>query len=101
MSCLDKRNAFWNAGRLKAIQGYGGKCACCGETEPRFLQIDHIHGNGSQHRKEVGHKALWLWLARNGYPKDDYQLLCCNCNFGRGHNGGICPHQEQRAMPAG
>ncbi|MBA7683673.1 hypothetical protein ES703_92053 [subsurface metagenome] len=27
------------------------RCACCGESEVRFLTIDHINGNGSEHRK--------------------------------------------------
>ena len=36
------------------ISHYGGHCAVCGETCLAFLCIDHIHGGGRKHRKEIG-----------------------------------------------
>jgi hypothetical protein len=30
-----------------------------------------------------------------GYPKDNFQLLCMNCNFAKGHRGE-CPHQTAK-----
>ena len=45
---------------------YGGyKCTCCGETEPKFLSIDHT----------------------------GYQILCHNCNMALG-SYGYCPHSS-------
>lgn len=82
--------------RVDAIEHFGGKCACCGETEPDFLAIDHINNDGAEHRKEIGSdgRALYLWLRRNNYP-EGFQVLCHNCNMAKGLYG-ICPHQERR-----
>ena len=78
-----------------AFNAYGGFiCACCGETIPKFLTIDHINGITSQDRKAP--RAGWvfyLWLKKQGYPPG-YQVLCYNCNLGRARNQGICPHKE-------
>ena len=70
-----------------------GLCVCCGETEERFLSIDHIANNGANHRREIGVDQLHRWLEKNNYP-EGYQTLCMNCNWGKHRNGGICPHQE-------
>jgi hypothetical protein len=82
--------------RMAAIQHYGGKCACCGETEPDFLSIDHINNDGAEHRKKIGRdgRALYYWLRDNDYP-EGFQALCYNCNLAKGLYG-ICPHQERR-----
>lgn len=108
LSCLNKmrakatsRNlvtARWRrALHLEVIQAYGGACECCGEKEPLFLEIDHIHGGGSAHRKTVkGGTGMYSWLKKQGFPKGEYRLLCGNCNYGRFRNKGTCPHQERR-----
>ncbi len=83
------------------INKYGGKCECCGETNPEFLTIDHIDGNGSQHRKEIGigcGNAFYIWLRDNNFPKDNFRLLCMNCNFSIGMYG-YCPHKKLGAFP--
>ena len=70
------------------------RCACCGESEVRFLTIDHINGNGSEHRKssKCGTGSnFYRWLIREGMPKG-YQALCYNCNSARARHGK-CPHQ--------
>jgi len=46
------REAIFNA--------YGTSCACCGETEPAFLCIDHITGGGRQERLQAG-LGVRLW----------------------------------------
>jgi hypothetical protein len=82
--------------RLDIIANYGGKCACCGETEPLFLEIDHVNGGGSTDRKNgLSGTMMYLKLKEQGYPKDDYQLLCANCNHGKFRNGGVCPHYNR------
>jgi hypothetical protein len=78
------------ANRQIIIGHYGGKCACCGESEPKFLTIDHVNNDG---HKEQHMKAgeLYRKIIRSGFSKR-YQLLCFNCNCGRERNGGVCPH---------
>lgn len=71
------------------------KCACCGESEIRFLSIDHINGGGTKHRRQIGiggGATMYLWLKKNNYPKG-FQVLCYNCNMAKGFYG-ICPHKE-------
>jgi hypothetical protein len=82
--------------RQRTFNHYGWTCACCGEANSGFLTIDHIHGGGNKHRKEIGGgNVFYAWLIRQGYP-EGYQTLCYNCNCGRAHNGGICPHEHGR-----
>ena len=71
------------------------KCACCGETEVKFLSLDHIDGGGNAHRREIGRgpTAIFGWLKRNNYPPG-FQVLCHNCNMAKGFYG-VCPHQEK------
>lgn len=79
-----------------AFEAYGGKCACCGEAGIHFLSIDHIHGGGNKHRREIGSGGyrFYVWLRLRNYPPG-YQVLCFNCNMGRAFNGGgVCPHQR-------
>jgi hypothetical protein len=61
---------------------YGGKCLNCGITDIDVLDIDHIKNNGSIHRKTGFHgHRLYQLLKKENYPKEDYQLLCRNCNW--------------------
>jgi hypothetical protein len=76
---------------------YGGyTCACCGETEPKFLSIDHINNDGGKERRSglygSSGTAFYLWLRKNAFPLG-YQVLCMNCQVGKHRNGGVCPHQ--------
>jgi hypothetical protein len=81
--------------RAEFLKEYGGRCSCCGETEPLFLQLDHVKNDGARHRKEqkTGAKIL-MEIKKLGWPKDYYRLLCANCNIGRHLNGGTCPHER-------
>lgn len=83
----------------EVFAAYGGyKCACCGETEPLFLTLDHIDSNGGEfRRKEFGIRTAagyptYQWLRRNDFP-DGIQVLCMNCQHGKLMNNGICPHK--------
>lgn len=78
------------ASKMEMLQAYGGKCACCGETEIVFLTTDHIFGGGRKHSN--GSHSLRRWLRERGWPKDKFQLLCINCNLGKAIIG-ICPHK--------
>ncbi len=88
----------WNSLlKEKVFSAYGGwKCTCCGETEKLFLTIDHIENNGAEQRKNGDYKrssaSFYRWLKKNNFPVG-YQVLCFNCNIGKHHNGGTCPHK--------
>jgi hypothetical protein len=76
--------------RLLVIEGYGGKCSCCGESEIKFLTIEHENKDGKKHRKETnGH--YYQDLIKRGFPKG-YTVLCFNCNCAKGFYE-VCPHQ--------
>lgn len=76
-------------------------CACCGEAHCEFLGIDHIHGSGTRHRKDLGNgnktgQALYRWIKDNDYP-DGLRVLCHNCNLSIGFYG-YCPHEKERDL---
>jgi Cdc6-like AAA superfamily ATPase len=71
---------------------YGKFCSCCGESNIKFLTIDHINGGGRKHRENIKSK-IQVWLVKNNFP-NDFQILCYNCNCGRNSNHGICPHKD-------
>ena len=73
--------------KTQALEHYSGNppiCACCGENHVEFLTIDHVHGNGKEHRRNDKHrftgKELYVWLIENNFPLG-LQVLCMNCNF--------------------
>jgi len=73
--------------RMDIIKGYGGKCELCGEDNPHFLTIDHVNGGGSKEKKILGNSyALYRKLRDENYPRDNYRLLCYNCNCALGFN---------------
>src|SRR5262245_15938334 len=83
----------------KIIEAYGGKCWCCGETEPRFLTMDHVWGrrnNDYQLKWGItyndGGVNLAVKVKRAGYPKDGFRLACMNCNWAS-RKGNPCPHE--------
>lgn len=93
------RNKFyWNL-RQEMFNAYGNACTCCGETEPCFLTLEHLNGDGAKHRKShVQPSNLLRELKQKGWPKDAYTILCANCNGGKYRNGGICPHEAKRLI---
>lgn len=99
----DMRKELWE----QVLRGYGSQCVCCGETDARFLTIDHINNDGGQARRSGAHPAnghlLHTWIIENAFPKT-LQLMCYNCNFGKQRCGGICPHvleQPSSTSPTG
>jgi len=74
-------------------------CACCGEDIMSILTIDHIDNNGAEHRRELEEQGIdiYKWLKTNNYPRDNYQVLCYNCNIGKYRNNGVCPHTQKHA----
>jgi len=87
--------------RRAVLRLYGSECACCGETEERFLTIDHVNNDGSLRRREnrSGNRSGPIFYKRILKTKpSDLQVLCLNCNFGKYQNGGNCPHVLQGKM---
>lgn len=94
---------YWKALRHETIMAYGGyRCACCGETEPMFLSLDHVNNDGASHRRSLGYggngkgasSRTLKWLKDNNFP-EGFQVLCMNCNTGKQRNNGVCPHDSQ------
>lgn len=85
--------------RADVFAAYGGPvCVCCAETTIQFLAIDHINGDGAEHRKQLRAQGIgvgagfYRWLRDNGFP-EGFRVLCHNCNSAYGFYG-YCPHQE-------
>lgn len=88
--------------RIETIEAYGSKCACCGVTDLVFLAIDHVFDDGyDEKRRHSGRKrrseAFYGRLKRLGFPKEEYQCLCFNCNWAK-YQGG-CPHGSPAGQP--
>ena len=99
--------------RLKVLQYYSKQhsksdipcCRCCGEnSHVAFLAIDHKAGKKEMDSElklvELGYSSLKRgtdledWIIKNNFP-DDFQILCHNCNFAKGHSkDNKCPHQK-------
>jgi hypothetical protein len=82
----DKANAERERLRAAAIEAYGGHCNCpgCHVVHAVLLTVDHIKGDGAEHRRKMGRSTrdFYRWLEKNGYPSD-YQLLCGSCNLAK------------------
>lgn len=79
--------------KVKILAHYGNRCSCCGEDRYEFLCLDHMAGNGNNHRRYLnirGGSSFYHWIIKNNYP-DGYRILCQNCNHAYGHYG-YCPH---------
>lgn len=81
--------------REAVFSHYGRECACCGSIDR--LTIDHVGGNGGEHREEIGHGStiLYRWLVSNGFP-DGFQVLCLRCNQSKGDRAA-CQINHQAA----
>jgi hypothetical protein len=98
--------------KLGMLNEFGGKCMCCGEAHPYFLSLDHVKNDGAKQRQtreirwavkhgveiekpegpRYNNQQIYRLARRMGWPKDEFQLLCMNCNFAKGHFGE-CPHK--------
>jgi hypothetical protein len=66
--------------RAEVRNKYDNKCAHCGFDDVRALQIDHVNGDGHEHRKVV--KGTNTFLAEVIKDTENrFQLLCANCNW--------------------
>lgn len=83
----DKNNAKRERLRAEALAAYGERCACpgCHVVHAELLTIDHINGDGAEHRRSLGRgtRDFYGWLKRQGYPPE-FQALCGSCNIAKG-----------------
>lgn len=70
------------------LEMYGNVCACCGESIPEFLTIEHKQGQKKIDRRTglVAYRD-----AVKEHRPDLFEILCWNCNCAKGHLG-YCPH---------
>lgn len=64
--------------RMQLLQFLGGKCIKCGFSDSRALQVDHINGGGVKEYKKIGLSAMYKRVFEH---RQDYQILCANCNW--------------------
>lgn len=92
----ERERSYSHRAKREALVAYSADppfCQCCKETIVEFLTIDHINGDGKQHRAEIGRsggRATYVWLRQNGWPPG-FRVLCFNCNAAAGLYGS-CPH---------
>lgn len=99
----ENRPTVISAGRVRArdrwlrcIAGLGGACECCGEKNISMLEIDHRHGFGNAHRRLAGGSVgVYCDIIKRNFPKDEFGVLCCNCNQSKRRNGGLCQHKTE------
>ena len=84
--------------KRQLVDGYGGVCTCCGESEIAFLTLEHKNKDGQKHRAEVSGKPgrggvkVYKDVISKGFPIE-FTILCMNCNFAE-KDGKQCPHKE-------
>lgn len=100
-ACKIKSRQSWKKGKQKCwktiFEYLGDICVCCGESNKKFLTIDHINNDGYKEKKEPYGKGSNIALKyaakiRRGEKIENLQILCFNCNCGKARNKGICPH---------
>lgn len=83
--------------KTRVLAHYGRSCACCGCNDFDQLTVDHVDGNGGEHRIELfgsqkaAGRVFYLWLIRNDFPAG-YQILCNLCNNSKGKTGHCRRH---------
>jgi hypothetical protein len=100
--CLIRSRAYTRSLKMQVIEGYGGKCACCGETKWQFLSADHVKESGADERRRLGKKTVnsgsfYRKIIKEGFPSA-YRLACYNCNMSLGFLG-YCPHHPDIRRP--
>lgn len=82
--------------RLELLARWGAVCVRCGFDDVRALHIDHVNGGGRKESRSMSATAYRRHLL--AAPKDNYQVLCANCNsIKRIENGEHRPPTMPRA----
>ena len=81
----------------------GNECKCCGEAYLPALAVDHVNGDGAEHKKELRYNpshSYFLKHLKAGTLKRPIQLLCHNCNIAKGTDL-TCPCRYAKAENGG
>ena len=73
----------------KVFALFGSKCFRCGFDDLRALQLDHVEGGGRAHRRKTG-SHLYARILSGKESKEQFQLLCANCNWIKRHEKNEC-----------
>lgn len=83
----EQARAVREALRAEIVEAYGGVCACpgCHVHHAVLLTVDHVAGDGAEHRRQLGRSTrdLYRWIKRHDFPPE-FQLLCGSCNLAKG-----------------
>lgn len=82
------RRGYYAGLRRAIIMLLGDVCRKCGEQDLRVIQIDHVKGGGTAHRRVAGSgpgliASIIRMIRDNG--RGQFQLLCANCNQRKKH----------------
>ncbi len=72
-------NKYYAFSRKELLKKLGAKCARCGFTDWRALQIDHIKGDGNKERMSTSRSKIFRMILDDHGER--YQILCANCNW--------------------
>ena len=63
---------------------YGRRCSWpegCDVTDPDMLQIDHVNGDGAEHRRKFSSgEDIYRSIVKAGFPPS-FRILCANHNW--------------------
>lgn len=76
----------------KFFEMYGRACACCSESNPLFMTLDHVQGDGHRSRSKGRRLSPYYYYreAVKSYKPERFQTLCFNCNCAK-RNKSSCP----------
>lgn len=73
-----KSLVFWKG---SAYDKLGSKCATCGELRWPVLTIDHVNGDGAEHRRQSKRNQKIFYREVVIDSSGRFQLLCMNCQW--------------------
>lgn len=87
-----RKRALRQRARQEAVDAYGGACICCGETYLPYLDLDHINGGGTKHRKQLGWGVAYFKYLKDNHWPQGIQVLCGNCHYAKTRGHACRPH---------
>jgi hypothetical protein len=79
--------------RINLIKVLESKCACGGESDSKYLTIDHINNDGylKRHIRTKEHREAVRLYEQTLLIPQELQVLCWDCNTAKAIKG-FCPH---------
>ena len=89
-----KEKAYNKKRRQQKLNFFVKRCVCCGETDERYLEIDHVHNDGYKETTKNGSRTS-ASLKQIKEDTSRFQILCSNCNRAKHQNDGELYIPEQ------